>query len=168
MDVKHIIEKAEKAGRHIDNVYQVARQDATDLKKSGQTEFATEDRVFEFNPKIGPYGALVPVLKVEVKAKKPRAKKAKPVVKDLLMWVGSSNYPYIKDFVDEAARLGVSKRIGKVVRGTNPAKLGCSWPTTRVSKVRPSFSAISKLPESKFSFATANRTKFLKVQSQSI
>jgi len=43
-------------------------------------------------------------------------------VQDFLMWVGYSGYPTIEEFVDEAERLGVSKRISRLPKGLVPGK----------------------------------------------
>lgn len=40
-----------------------------------------------------------------------------PIASDLLMWVGYEGYPTIEEFVSEANRLGVSKRISRVPKG---------------------------------------------------
>lgn len=39
---------------------------------------------------------------------------------DYLMWVGSKNYPTIRDFVREARVFGCSKRIGRILNGLVP------------------------------------------------
>ena len=41
---------------------------------------------------------------------------------DLLMWVGYEHYPTIGAFVDEAKRLGLSKRIGRLPQGVEIGK----------------------------------------------
>jgi hypothetical protein len=41
---------------------------------------------------------------------------------DYLMWVGYSNYPTIRHFVEEAENLGVSKRLSRVPNGLVPGK----------------------------------------------
>lgn len=44
--------------------------------------------------------------------------------KVLLMWVGEKFYPTAKDFIDEANRLGVSKRVSAIPKGL---EVGKSW-----------------------------------------
>ncbi len=41
---------------------------------------------------------------------------------DLLMWVGGTHYPTIREFVEEAREFGVSKRVGRLPRDLVPGK----------------------------------------------
>ena len=54
---------------------------------------------------------------------KAKSKRQEPdYAEDYLMWVGYQGYPTIEDFINEAGRLGVSKRISRLPKGLVPGE----------------------------------------------